>query len=315
MNNTLFQEKINDVTNPLPGSIPKSITYRLSVKKRFDGLNIIDFFLSAVPRSSKEIWLDKIANNNLKINGVNVSANYKVKAGEVAIHQSDPKTEPPVNASINLIYEDKEIIVLDKPSPLPVHASGRFVRNTLSAILELAFPETTFKLLHRIDANTTGLIVLAKNKIAANFIQQQFENKTIKKTYIALVEGIVADDYMNLQKLIGTEILAGGSRRIDGTGKAAKTEVEVLERRENTTLLKVSPHTGRTNQIRLHLAELGHPIVGDIGHKDPSYFETKPFTYDTDSLFLHAHQLKLIHPKTKKELHLEAPIPVKYNCD
>ncbi|MDG1476612.1 MAG: RluA family pseudouridine synthase, partial [Vicingaceae bacterium] len=306
MDNIEFNKIIKNATTPLPGSIPGRITYKLSVKKRFDGMSLIDFFLKAVPRSNEKIWLDKIAENNLKINGVSVKSDYKVKAGEVAVHLSDPKTEPSVNVSINLIYEDHEIIVLDKPSPLPVHASGRFVRNTLIAILELTFPNTTFKLLHRIDANTTGLIVLAKNKNSANFIQQQFENKTIQKTYIALVEGIVNDDYMNLEKLIGTEILAGGSRRIDGTGKKAKTEIEVLERRKNTTLLKVSPQTGRTNQIRLHLAELGHPIVGDIGHKDSSYFESNPFTYDTDSLFLHAYRLKLTHPTTKKELQLEA---------
>ena len=186
-----------------------------------------------------------------------------MQAGELAVHLSDPKTEPPVSVAINLIYEDDQLIVLDKPSPIPVHASGRFVRNTLINILELAFPTTTFKLLHRIDANTTGVIVLAKNKIAANFVQQQFENKTIKKTYIALVEGLVVDDYMNLQQLIGTE--------------------------------------------------LGHPIVGDIGHKDPTYFENNPFTYETDSLFLHAHKLVITHPTTKKEIAFAAPIPVKFN--
>jgi len=313
MDNIEFNRIIKEATTPLPGSIPGRITYKLSVKKRFDGMTLIDFFLKAVPRSNKQIWLDKISEKNLKINGANVGPDYTVKAGEVAVHLSDPKTEPPVNVAINLIYEDDQLIVLEKPSPIPVHASGRFVRNTLIAILELAFPTTTFKLLHRIDANTTGVIVLAKNKVAANFVQQQFENKTIQKTYIALVEGILVDDYMNLQQLIGTEILAGGSRRIDGTGKVAQTEIEVLERRENTTLLKVTPHTGRTNQIRLHLAELGHPIVGDIGHKDPTYFENNPFTYATDSLFLHAYRLVITHPTTNKEITFVAPIPEKYN--
>ena len=144
-------------------------------------------------------------------------------------------------------------------------------------------------------------------------IQQQFENKTIKKTYAALVEGILTDDYLNLQQGIGTEVLVGGARKIDSSGKIAQTKIEVLERRKNTTLLKVTPLTGRTNQIRLHLAELKHPIVGDIGHKDKTYFENNPFTYKTDSLFLHAHQLTIVHPTTKKEITFIAPIPEKFN--
>jgi len=312
MNKIGFNTAIQKATTPLPGSIAKRITYKLSVKKKYEGLSIVDFFLKAVPRSTEQIWLDKIDADNLKINGKSITKDYKVTAGELSTHQSEPKTEPPVNVTIDLIYEDEEIIVLDKPSPLPVHASGRFSRNTLISILDLAFPNKIFKLLHRIDANTTGVIVLAKKKIAANFIQQQFENKTIKKTYIALVEGIITDDYLNLKQAIGTEVLVGGARKVDENGKLSHTEVEVLERRDNETLLKVTPHTGRTNQIRLHLAELGHSIVGDIGHKDQSYFENNPFTYKSDSLFLHAHQLVIIHPTTKKEITFIAPIPKKF---
>ena len=90
--------------------------------------------------------------------------------------------------------------------------------------------------------------------------------------------------------------------------------MKVLERRANYTLLELMPLTGRTNQIRLHLAELGHPIKGDLGHKDAAYFQNNPFTYPSDSLFLHAHRLKIIHPTTKKEMTFVAPIPEKFNA-
>ncbi|PCI94905.1 MAG: hypothetical protein COB15_12690 [Flavobacteriales bacterium] len=312
MDQSKFYKAIKNVTTPLPGCTPERLTYKLTVKKKYEGLSIVNFFMQAVPRSTPEIWLNKIKNDNLKINNKTITKDYLVKAGEVTSHQTEPKTEPSVSAAIQLIYEDESIIVINKPSPLPVHASGRFFRNTLISILALAFPNNTFKLLHRIDANTTGLVVLAKNKVAANFIQRQFENKTIKKVYIALAEGIIEENYLNLQQSIGTEVLVGGARKIDDTGKIAQTEIQVLERRENETLLKVTPLTGRTNQIRLHLAELGHPIVGDIGHKDQSYFKNHPFTYDTDSLFLHAHQITIMHPTSKEEMTFVAPIPEKF---
>ncbi len=315
MNQQDFKIAINKVTSPLPGDYPTPITYKLSVKKRFEGLNIVDFFLEAVPRSTAQIWEEKIKHNNLKINTKIITKNHIVKAGDIASHTTEPKIEPQINANIQLIYNDDDILVIDKPSPLPVHASGRFAKNTLINILTLAFPKKNLKLVHRIDANTTGVVILAKNKIAANFIRQQFENKTIKKEYLALVEGIINDNKLNLSQHIGKEILIAGTRKVDTLGKKASTKIEVLERKinKNQTLLKVIPLTGRTNQIRLHLAKIGFPIVGDFGYKDKNYFINHPFTYPTDSMFLHAHQITITHPKTKNKIIFKAPIPEKFS--
>jgi 23S rRNA pseudouridine1911/1915/1917 synthase len=315
MNSTEFKQAIIAATTPLPGSYPKEVNYKLTVKKRHEGLSIIDFFCEAVPRSTPQIWFDKIVAGNLKVNYKQINKTYQVKAGDITTHISEPKIEPKINTTIQLIYADKDILVVNKPSPLPVHSSGRFVRNTLISILGIAFPNDNFKLLHRLDANTTGVIVIAKNKTTAHHIQQQFKNKTVKKEYFALVEGIVEPDFLNLEAAIGKNVLVGGAREIDETGKVAKTEVEVIERRidNHQTLLKVIPSTGRTNQIRLHLANMSHPIVGDVGYKDQNYFKNNPFTYPKDSLFLHAQQLEIIHPTSNKKMIFQAELPAKFN--
>lgn len=307
-----FTKQIQEVTNPLPGSIPYKTHYRLSVKKKYEGMNIVDFFLELVPRSDKELWLEKINNKNLLINGKPALADSIVMAGYITEHFSEPKSEPEISTNIELLYSDENLLVINKPAPLPMHPSGRFNKNSLTEILKLAFPLEDLKIIHRLDANTTGIVILGRNKEIVNTIGVQFQEKSTQKKYLTLVEGIPTEDEFNTNLKIGTEKTAGGGRASNENGQDAYTEFKVLEKRfdTNQTLIEVTPHTGRTNQIRLHLAQLNHPIVGDIGYKDSNYFKNNPLTYSTDCLFLHAWKLKIAYLNTSFQL--LAPIPEKF---
>ncbi|MGY5352509.1 RluA family pseudouridine synthase [Wenyingzhuangia sp. IMCC45533] len=304
-----FKQQIASVTTPLPGSVPMPTEYKLSVKKKYEGYPIIDFFLEVVPRSTRDIWVTKIKNQTLLVNGKPAKENTLLKAGYVTQHTSSPKTEPAVATKIDLLFCDDDILIINKPAPLPMHPSGRFNRNSLTEILKLAFPNEDFKIIHRLDANTTGIVVLGRNKEIVHQIGEQFESKQTQKKYLALVEGIPAENYFNTNSKISTEKTAGGGRTSSLTGVDAFTEFKVLKRntRTNQTLLEVTPHTGRTNQIRLHLAQLGHPIIGDKGYKNPDYFKNNPLTYPTDSLFLHAWKLSFKFRKQNFKINTDIP--------
>ncbi len=305
-----FEQRIKKVCSPLPGSIPENLRFKLFVKLRYDGLTILEMYSTLFPHQSQEIWRSKIEKGLITVNDKIVSPNFVLKAGWKTQNIVENRTEPVVNPNIQLVFENDDFIVVDKPSPLPIHPAGRYNRNTLTKILELAFPEWELKVIHRIDANTTGLVVLAKNAKTANEIAKQFDSHVLKKEYIALVEGIVEKDSFEINQTISKYKTAAGGREIVGTGAQANTKVKVVERRENTTLLSIVPISGRTNQIRLHLASIGHPIIGDIGYKDETYFENNPLTYENDCLFLHAYRLSFY--LLGKKYSFEAELPIKF---
>ena len=143
----------------------------------------------------------------------------------------------------------------------------------------------------------------------AALLGSQFQNNTVKKEYLALVEGIIEKDTLLIKEKISKTKTVSGGRQVSGEGLESETKITILKRNleNNTTLLKVEPKNGRTNQIRLHLASINHPIVGDLGYKDINYFDNNPLTYPEDSLFLHAHKIKIRVNNTEKQFIAEIP--------
>jgi UPF0176 protein len=224
-------------------------------------------------------------------------------------HRQPQSVEPAVNPAVEFLYEDEAIIVLHKPAPLPMHAGGRFARNTLDHFLRDVFAPLKPRAAHRLDANTSGVVVVSKTQHVARQLQPQFERSEVEKLYLLRVTGTPTWTEQTCAASISTEPGPAGVREISADGAAAQTDF-VFRRAfaDGTSLLTAAPQTGRTNQIRLHAAHLGHPIVGD-----PTYggraFTTQTLAVTDPPLCLHAWQVSFRHPLRDEWMNFTAPLP------
>jgi UPF0176 protein len=201
--------------------------------------------------------------------------------------------------------------VVNKPAPLPMHACGRFNRNTLDFILNRVYSTAHLRMAHRLDANTSGVVVLCKTRSVARFVQPQFETRDVQKVYLARVQGHPEADQFSCAEPISSQPLENGLRLIDPNGQSAETEFRVIERLDDgTALLEVKPLTGRTNQIRVHLWHLGLPVCGDPFYLPGRITGTNCSLGTTDPpLCLHARSIQFVHPESRGQVKFEAPLP------
>jgi UPF0176 protein len=253
------------VADPLPGAGPYTNTRPLNVPAAYDRRTLIDVLCGLHPHISRAEWLEIIDKRLICDQRGPLTAAMIVRGGQ-RLNRLEPNTvEPAVNAAIDVLAWENEYVVFSKPAPLPMHPCGQFHRNSMTHLLSLAFPGERLSPAHRLDSNTTGVVVFSRSRQAAAMIQRQFEQGTAAKTYLCRVVGQPAWEATVSRQPISSQPAEHGFRVVDeADGDSAETAFRVLHRfPDGETLCEAVPRTGRTNQIRVHLWDLGHPIVGD----------------------------------------------------
>lgn len=231
-----------------------------------------------------------------------------------------------VETAYRILWEDDHFLVVDKPAPLPVHAVGRFrEKNLLSFLIRDLRPGGEgLRVVNRLDSETSGLVLVAKSAAIAGKLGILFENRQVEKEYHAVVMGMPQERKGSITMPLGLKVESGHNIRThDPDGESAQTDYEVLEGNRDHSFIKIMPRTGRTHQIRAHLALLGHPIVGDKIYIDPAVFERyihegwleemRPVV-GFERLLLHASGLAFCHPVTGRSVKYASEIPSCFNA-
>ena len=256
-----------------------------------------------------------IEQNQIKVNGKSIKESYKVKLNdEIQINIPEAKKVDIVaqNIPLEILYEDDDIIVVNKPKGMVVHpANGNLEGTLVNAIMAICKDslsgiggEIRPGIVHRLDKNTSGCIIVAKNDKAHINLSNQLKNHEIKKTYIALIRGIIKENEATINMPIARDKIDRKKMAVDKAGKTAITHFKVLDRFQNKyTLLEINIETGRTHQIRVHLSHIGYPIIGD------DVYSNGKNKWNIVGQCLHAKSLDFVHPTTNKKLHIEAKLP------
>jgi len=306
-------EQIRQLANSLPGRQPQDQFKPVNVPAQSDGQTLLDALCRVAPQVPTNVWQQRCDEGRvLDEAGEPARASQTVRAGERFRHKVASVIEPDVNMHVELLHEDEALIVLNKPAPLPMHAGGRFYLNTLQHVLNTVYAPQKPRPSHRLDANTTGVLVVARTKHFAGQIQPQFASGEVEKIYLARVQGLPALDEFSCDAPISDTPGGLGSRSVDETsGLEARTEFRVLERfADGTALLEARPLTGRTNQIRVHLWHVGFPVCGDPAYRPGGVLgDSQTLTVDAPPLCLHALRITITHPLSRERMQFTAPMP------
>lgn len=274
----------------------------------------IDLYVTQKIKNLSRSYVQKLVDeSNIEVNGKNVKSNYKVKKGDnISVCIPDP-VKLDVEAEdidLDILYEDDDIIVINKPQGMVVHpAAGNYTGTMVNALLnhckDLSGINGVMRpgIVHRIDKDTSGVIIAAKNDMSHKNLAKQIKDHTVNRKYIALVEGVVRPDSGTIDGPIGRHPVDRKKMDVVPNGRPAITHFKVIERFRNYTLIEAKLETGRTHQIRVHMAHIGHPVVGDI------VYGLKKQKFKLKGQALHAAVLGFVHPRTGEYMEFKAPLP------
>jgi len=286
--------------------------YNFTVDKRREGKRLDIYLADKFKKELSRTFIKKMVDKgNVLVNGKSAKAHYTVNDGDficLNIPKPESITIKPEKIDFEILYEDNDVIVINKPAGLVVHpgagnSSGTLVNGLMYHCSDLSGIGGVLRpgIVHRLDKDTSGVLVAAKNDLSHRSLSEQFKNRTIKKTYVALVKGVVQLDNGTVELPLGRHALERkkiGIKFVEG--KQAKTHYRVLERYDDFTVLELKIETGRTHQIRVHMAHIGHPLVGDKLYGSSTGMSRHA---------LHAKVLGFTHPVTNQFMEFTVEIP------
>lgn len=303
--------------------MPDVIPLRLRVPRECDGWRLDHFLKFRIRRLSRTRIRGIIEEHVHFLDGRRARPSSSVRGGEIIALDRPAPVEPPVPRDFGVLAADETFIAIDKPAGLPIHTTARYWRNTLTALLRERYPGEPLQVCHRIDRETSGVMLIARDARAGSFLKRAFARRAVDKQYLALVHGVPADATGRID--LPLRLLDTPTRLMMGAapdGQPSVTRYQVLRAFARHALVAAWPETGRQHQIRVHLAALGHPIVGDklygarAGERLFMQFCDGGLTPELLEAFdglprqaLHAHRLGFPHPTTGARVTVESPWP------
>jgi 23S rRNA pseudouridine1911/1915/1917 synthase len=303
------------------------ITLSSKIPREYAGKSLLDYLSGRYAYKSREAWRAEIEAGQVTLNGAKVAPGHRLGKGDISAYTT-LHAEPWVSKDVRVLWEDEFLLFLNKPAPLPAHADGAFIKNTLIHIIRSLRPGQELFLGHRLDRETSGVMVLAKSSLMLSALMPLFEKGQVQKRYLAITRGAPEQDAFDVSGGMapdpGSAISVRWRLFPSGTPntKESSTRFKVLQRLKGYTLVECVPLTGRTNQIRVHLASLGLGLAGDklYGRSDQEFLDFLSFVkkggdsrfdgrYESERHMLHAASLGFRHPITEGNISIEAGMP------